>query len=58
MLFILEHITAVENVQFFLLICFCISFHLDSEGVVGSFEPLFFLFKKKILVLKIAFQKD
>lgn len=57
MLFILEHITAVENFQFFLLICFCISFHLDSEGVVGSFEPLFFI-KKKILVLKIAFQKD
>lgn len=57
MMFILEHIMAVEHFQFFLLICFCISFHLDSEGVVGSFEPLLLL-KNKILVLKIAFQKE
>lgn len=31
-MFVLEHNKGLESFQLFLLICFCISFHLDSES--------------------------
>lgn len=44
-IFTLEHIKGVENFQFFLLICFCISFHPDSEEEGGTWT-IFFLKNK------------
>ena len=48
MIFMLEHIKEVENFQCFLLICFCISFHPDSEGGWGNLNLFYFFSPLKI----------